>query len=337
MTGVGDGGGTMRAVWYERTGAAAEVLVLGERPRPRAGPGEVRVRLHASGVNPSDCNRRGGRGYTMEYPLVIPHSDGAGVVDEVGDGVDAGWLGRRVWLYNAQRGRALGTAAEFVALDVGLVASLPDTVSFEQGACLGIPGLTAWHCVFGDGPVAGRTVLVQGGAGAVGQFAVQFARRGGARVLATVRGAARADAVLAAGAHAVIDPTRDDLPQRVRELNHGAGVDRVVEVDFGGNLAGNLALVADNAVIAAYASRGDPRPAVPFYDLMRRNLTVHAVLLPGTPLAARQAAQQGIVRWLEEGGAQIGVSAVYALDDTVLAHQAVESGTKRGTVVVRVA
>jgi NADPH:quinone reductase len=327
----------MRAVWYERTGPADEVLVLGEQPTPHAGPGEVRVRLKASGVNPADCNRRGGRGYAMEAPLVIPHSDGAGIVDEVGSGADAALLGRRVWLYNAQRGRALGTAAEFVALDAGLVTPLPDAVSDEQGACLGIPGMTAWHCVFGDGPVAGKTVLVQGGAGAVGHFAVQFAHSGGARVLASVRGADKGRIALAAGAAEVVDLRCEDIVTRVLDLTAGAGVDRVIEVDFGGNLEVDLGLIAANGVIAAYASRGEPAPKVSFYELMRRNLTVHAVLLPGTPLPARQAAQVGIDRWLRSGQPQVAVSSVFALQDTLLAHQAVESGSKLGTVVVRCA
>jgi NADPH2:quinone reductase len=327
----------MRAVWYERTGPAREVLVVGEQPAPHAGPGEVRVRLQASGVNPADCNRRGGRGYAMEYPLVIPNSDGAGLVDEVGDGVDPALLGRRVWLYNAQRGRAFGTAAEWVALDAGLVAPLPDALSYEQGACLGIPGMTAWHCLHMDGPVAGKTVLVQGGAGAVGHFAVQLAHWGGARVLATVRGAEKGHIAKAAGAAAVIDLHDEDLVARVLELTDGAGVDRVIEVDFGGNLAADLSIVAANGVIAAYASRGEPTPKLPFYELMRRNITVHAVLLPGTPPAARQAAQAGIGTWLASGRAQINIAAVFALQDTALAHLAVESGSKRGTVVVRCA
>jgi NADPH2:quinone reductase len=325
----------MKAVWYERLGEAAEVLRYGEHPTPQAGAGEVRVRLHASGVNPADCNRRAGRGHPMEFPRVITHSDGAGVVDQVGEGVDAALLGRRVWLYNGQRGRAFGTAAQWIALDATLVTPLPDALGFDEGACLGIPAMTAWLCTFMDGEVSGRTVLVQGGAGAVGHVAVQLAKWGGARVIATVSGEAKRRHALAAGADAVIDRRDEDVAARVLALTEGAGVDRIVEVDFGGNLEVSMEVLRPNGRIAAYASRGDASPRLPFTEMMRRNLSVHGVLLPGTPVAARRAAQQGLMRWVAAGGAQLAVSAVFGLADTVRAHQAVEAGTKLGTVVVR--
>lgn len=325
----------MKAVWYERLGEAAEVLNYGEHPTPEAGPGEVRVRLHASGVNPSDCNRRAGRGHAMAFPRVITHSDGAGVVDQVGEGVDRALLGRRVWLYNGQRGRAFGTAAQWIALDATLVSPLPEALGFDEGACLGIPAMTAWLCTFTDGEVAGRTVLVQGGAGAVGHVAVQLAKWGGARVIATVSGEAKRRHALAAGADAVVDRRDEDVAARVLALTGGEGVDRIVEVDFGGNLAVSMQVLRPNGRIAAYASRGDPAPRVPFMEMMRRNLSVHAVLLPGAPQAARREAQRGLVRWASAGGARLAVSAAFDLADTVRAHQAVEAGTKLGTVVVR--
>jgi NADPH:quinone reductase len=325
----------MKAAFYERTGPAAEVLHLGERPVPQPGLGEVRVRVHASAVNPADCNRRAGRGWAMEYPLVIPNSDGAGVVDAVGPGADPTLYGRRVWLYNGQRGRAFGTAAEWIALDAGLVTPLPDEIGFDAGATLGIPCMTAWHCVFTDGPVEGRTVLVTGGAGAVGHVAIQLARWGGARVIATVSGEAKRRHALAAGAQAVIDRRTEDVAARVLELTRGEGVDRIVEVDFGGNLDTSLRVIRPNGCIAAYASRGDPTPRVPFVELSRRNVTVHAMLLPGTPPAARQDAQRGLTRWLLGGTARLTVAQVFPLDEIVRAHEAVEAGTKIGTVVVR--
>ena len=181
----------MRAVWYERTGAANEVLKAGEQPLPEPGPGEVRVRLKTSGVNPADTYRRRGEGYAMEAPLVIPNSDGAGIIDKVGPGIDAKRIGERVWIYNGQRGRPLGTAAEAIALDADLVTRLPDDVSFEAGACLGIPCMTAHRCVFSEGEtpplerghLSGKTVLVTGGGGAVGNYAIQLAKWAGARVL----------------------------------------------------------------------------------------------------------------------------------------------------------
>src|SRR6202043_2221998 len=202
----------MKAVWYERTGAAPDVLTFGDMPTPLAGPGEVRVRLEASGVNPADVGRRAGNYRGLEFPLIIPNSDGAGVIDQVGEGVTRLKAGQRVWLFNGQRnGRALGTAAEYIALAEQLVTPLPDQVSFAQGATLGIPGMTAWCCLFGDGPIAGRTVLVTGGAGAVGHYAVQLAKWGGARVIATVSSSFKAEQARLAGADLVIDYKTEDV------------------------------------------------------------------------------------------------------------------------------
>src|SRR3954470_23436458 len=201
----------MKAIWYERTGAAPDVLSFGEMPTPVAGPGEVRVRLEASGVNPADVGRRAGSYRAMEYPRVIPDSDGAGIVDQVGDGVTRLRIGERVWLYNGQRnGRAFGTAAEYIALAEHLVTPLPGDVSFAAGATLGIPCMTAWCCLFGDRPIAGQTVLVTGGAGAVGHYAVQLAKWGGARVIATVSSALKAEQARLAGADFTINYRTDD-------------------------------------------------------------------------------------------------------------------------------
>src|SRR5947207_13462965 len=184
----------MKAVWYERTGAAPDVLTFGDMPTPVAGSREVRVRLEASGVNPADVGRRAGSYRAMEFPRVIPNSDGTGIIDQVGDGVTRLGIGQRVWLFNGQRnGRAFGTAAEYIALAEHLVTQLPDHGSFAAGATLGIPCMTAWCCLFGDGPIAGQTVLVTGGAGAVGHDAAQLAKWGGARVIATVSSSAKAE------------------------------------------------------------------------------------------------------------------------------------------------
>jgi NADPH:quinone reductase len=326
----------MRAVWYERQGPAAEVLQYGEMPTPEAGPGQVRVRLRASGVNPSDCYRRAGTNFAMEFPRVITDSDGAGVVDAVGDGVDPAWVGRRVWLYNGQRGRAFGTAAEWIALDAGLVTPLPEDVGFAEGATLGIPAMTAHRCVFLAGPVQGRTVLVTGGAGAVGHYAVQLAAWAGARVIATVSSAERAAHARAGGAEHVIDYKTEDVARRVREITQGAGADHVVEVDFGGNLKATLGAVRDHGSIAFYASAGARSPAVPAAELMRRNLTLYAFVLPTSPLEGRRRAQSDIDRWLRSGRRILSVAARFPLAEAARAHEAVERGGKRGTVVVEI-
>src|SRR5260221_8545061 len=223
----------MKAVWYERTGAAPDVLTFGDMPTPAAGPGEVRVRLQASGVNPADAGRQAGSYRPMEFARVIPNSDGAGIVDQVGDGVTRFQVGRRVWLYNGQRnGRAFGTAAEYIALAEHLVTPLPDDVSFAAGATLGIPSMTAWCCLFADGPISGQTVLVTGGAGAVGHYAVQFAKWGGAQVIATVSSPAKAEQARRAGADLVIDYKTEDVVAKALAFTRQRGVNRVADVDF---------------------------------------------------------------------------------------------------------
>lgn len=325
----------MKAVWYTRQGPAAEVLQYGEQPVPQAGAGEVRVKLEASGVNPADIYRRSGTRYPLEGPLVIPHSDGSGIVDQIGPGVDPSWLGRRVWLYNGQRGgRLLGTAAQYIALAADLVAPLPAKTGFAEGACLGIPCMTAHRCIALGGELRGKLVLISGGAGAVGHYAVQWAKRLGARVVTTVSSAEKAEHARAAGADLTIDYRREDVAARIRAYAGGAGVDHVVDVDFGGNLPVFWPLVAANGSIAFYATNGNPNPLFPAGEAMRRNLSIHAVLLNSVPLPARRKAQADIVEWLGQGGMLHTVSSVHALAECARAHAAVESGSKRGTVVV---
>ena len=325
----------MKAVWYERTGPAPEVLTCGEMPTPVAGPGEVRVRLKASGINPADVGRRGGSYRAMEYPRVIPNSDGAGIVDQVGDDVIHLRVGQRIWLFNGQRnGRAFGTAAEYIALSEHLVTPLPDDLSFAAGATLGIPGMTAWCCLFCDGPIAGQTVLVTGGAGAVGHYAVQFAKWGGARVIATVSSAAKAEQARLAGADLVINYKTDDVVARVMAFTGQRGVNRVVDVDFGGNIETTLKAMAMNSTIAVYATNGNRAPTVPMRDLMEKCIAVRALVLFALPPPLLAAAQADITKWLTAGKRIHNVAAQFPLSETAQAHLAVEKGDKLGTVIV---
>src|ERR1700676_3963751 len=325
----------MKAVWYERTGAAPEVLSFGDMPTPVAGPGEVRVRLEASGVNPADVGRRSGGYRAMEFPRVIPNSDGAGIVDQVGDGVTQLQIGQRVWLYNGQRnGRAFGTAAEYIALAQHLVTPLPDDVSFAAGATLGIPSMTAWCCLFGDGPIAGQTVLVTGGAGAVGHYAVQLAKGGGARVIATVSSKLKAEQARLAGADLVIDYKTEDVIAKTMAFTGHRGVDRVVDVDFGGNLATTLKMMAANSSIEVYATNGNSTPTLPVRELMEKCIALRALVLPALPPALHAAAQVDISKWLAAGKRIHNVAAQFPLSETAQAHLAVEKGDKLGTVIV---
>jgi len=325
----------VKAVWYERTGPAGDVLAYGEMPTPVAGPGEVRVRLQASGVNPADVGRRAGSYRAMEFPRVVPNSDGAGIVDQLGDGVTRLSVGQRVWLYNGQRnGRAFGTAAEYIALAERLVTPLPDSMSFAAGATLGIPCMTAWCSLFGDGPIADQTVLVTGGAGAVGHYAVQLAKSGGARVVATVSSAAKAEQARLAGADLVVNYRTEDVVAKVMAFTGQRGVDRVVDVDFGGNIATTLKAMATNSTIAVYATNGDRTPVVPMRDLMEKCIAVRALMLFALPPPLLAAAQSDISKWLAAGQRIHNVAAQFALSQTAQAHLAVEKGDKLGTVIV---
>jgi NADPH2:quinone reductase len=324
----------MKAVWYERQGPAREVFTYGDVPTPQAGPGEVRVKLEASGANPSDTYRRGGQAGPMEYPRVIANSDGAGTVDQVGAGVTRLKEGQRVWLYNGQRnGRAFGTAAEYIALDETLVMPLPDNVSFAEGATLGVPGMTAWVCLFHAGPVTGQTVLVTGGAGAVGHYAVQLAKWGGARVIATVSSAEKAAHARAAGADEIVNYKTENVAERVRALSP-KGVDRIVEVDFGGNIAITEKIIAPFATVAIYATNGNRTPQINVRTWTGKSATIYGMQLPATPMALQRKAQQGMCDFMAAGRRIHQVAAQFPLKDTAEAHLAIEAGTKLGTVVV---
>ena len=252
----------MRAAWYEKQGPAREVLSVGEMPDPTPGTGEVRIRIAASGINPGDIKKRQDAfGYGMPYPRVIPHSDGAGRVDQVGQGVPPEWIGRSAWCFGAQSYRPFGTAAEFTVVPVDQIAFLPAHVSMEQGACLGIPGITAHRAVYVAGPVAGRTVLVQGAAGSVGICAVQLASRDGAHVIGAVRSSSDEETARSAGAHEVV-LTGQDLAARVKALAPD-GVDHIVEVAFGSNIDTDIELLNMNGSLASYAT-DDATPKIPF-------------------------------------------------------------------------
>jgi NADPH:quinone reductase len=325
----------MRAVWYERTGPAAEVLTFGEMPTPPAAAGEVRIRLEASGVNPADVYRRAGSFRALEFSRVIPNSDGAGIVDQVGSGVTRLEPGQRVWLFNGQRnGRAFGTAADYIALAEHLVTPLPDQLSFAQGATLGIPAMTAWCSLFADGPIAGKTVLVTGGAGAVGHYAVQLAKWGGAQVIATVSSAAKAEQARLAGADLVVNYRSEDVVAKALDFTGGRGVDHLVDVDFGGNIATTLKLMAMNATIAVYATNGDRTPVVPMRELMEKCINLRTLVLFALPWPLLAAAQADITKWLAAGTRIHNIATQFPLAETAQAHLAVEKGDKLGTVIV---
>lgn len=325
----------MRAVFYEQPGPAQDVLEVGDMADPEPGASEVRVRVSASGVNPVDVKRRAGaRGGGVEE-RIIPHFDGAGVIDAVGDGVSADCVGERVWLFEGQWQRPSGTAAELIVLPSDRAVPLPATTSFEEGAGLGIPALTAHRAVFADGTVTGQDVLVTGGAGDVSRYAIQFAKIDGARVIATVSSDEKAELARAAGADETIDYRREDVAARIADFTDGGGVDRIVEVEFGGNLATSQKILKPNGVVAAYASDAVLEPAFPFYPLLYAGMTIRLVLVFTMPDEAKQRAVRDITGWLNEGRLRHHVGASFDMADAAAAHQAVEGGTI-GKVVLNI-
>jgi NADPH2:quinone reductase len=326
----------MKAAWYEKQGAARDVLVVGAMPDPEPGPAEVRIRVAASGTNPGDVKKREDAfGYGMSYPRVIPHSDGAGTIDRVGDGVPAFRVGERVWCYGAQSYRPFGTAAEYVVVPAGQAVPLPAGVPFEQGACLGIPGITAHRCVHVAGPVGGRVVLVQGGAGAVGTCAVQLARRAGARVIATVRSAEDEGIATRAGAHQVIRTGGVPAEEVVRRIRAAApeGVAHIVEVAFDANIAGDTTVLAPGGSLAAYAT-GQPSPPVPFWELVFKNIRLFFLGSDDFPAEAKAAAARDLNASLEAKWPGFENVQRFPLSAIAEAHEYVESRKARGRVVV---
>lgn len=325
----------MKAVWYEKQGSAQEVLIYGEIPTPVPGPGEVRVRLSASAVNPADANRRAGRLHAMEFAQIIPNSDGAGVIDAVGEGVNAQRVGERVWVYFGQRGRAFGTAAQYICLPEELACQLPEHISDEEGACLGIPGMTAYLALFDENPIKGRVVLVTGGAGAVGHYAVQLAKWGGAKVIATVSSPEKAEHARRAGADAVVIYTEADALQQVRDAAGPQGVHRIVDVDAVANSDLVMNVASEGATWVSYAIGPKAVTALPLASVIRKNLRLRGLYLSGLSASVRREAQLGVQRWTHETPSAIhSVDQRFPLQDTAKAHLAVEAKKKMGTVVV---
>lgn len=318
----------MRAVYYDRQGPAEEVLQVGELPDPEPGPGEVRVWLRYSGISPGDTKKR--EGYfasVMPYPRVVPHSDGSGTIDRVGPGVDAGRIGQRVWVYNAQSYRAFGTAADYTVVPAGTAVPLPDDVDDRLGACLGIPGITAHRAVFGDGPVRGRTVLVHGALGAVGSLAAQLAAWGGATLLTTVRRGADLAALTGVAAERAVALDDPEVETTIRDLAP-AGVDRIIEVAFSDNIALDAAVAGNGAVIAAYATR-DPRPQIDFWPMLFDNITIRLLGSDDFPTDARTAAAADLTRAAREGHLTIPVAEPYPLEQVAAAHDQVDADNRR--------
>ncbi len=327
----------MKAAWFSEFGPARDVLQVGVFETPEPAHGEVLIRMRTSGVNPSDTKKRlGSFPDLLNDGPVIPNSDGAGIIEAVGTGVPHSRIGERVWVYQAQYARLHGTAAQYVAIDSHRAVPLPGNTTFAEGACLGIPAMTAHRSVFSDGPVNGQIVLITGGAGRVGHYAIQWAKEGGATVIATASNDVANRHCMEAGADLVVDHTKDEMVESVLTFTDGVKVDRVIDVEFGANLPMMLQLIRTGGVIASYSSTVVTEPKLPFRDMMFMDLTVRLIIVYAMPEEAKSKAISDITRALKENILQHRIANTYQLDDIAEANQQVEDGGFYGCVVVEV-
>ncbi len=325
----------MKAVWYNSFGNAEDVLIYGDQDTPVPESNEVLVRLEYSAVNPSDVKKRQGASPTLlDAGKVFPNSDGAGVIEAVGAGVSSARVGERVWVYNGQFGRQLGTSAEYISIDQSQAVPLPTNTSFEVGACMGIPAMTAHRCVMSDGAVEGDIILVTGGAGRVGHYAIQWAKHFGATVIATAGSAASRKECQNAGADIVVGHPSEQSVSEILKFTNGRRVDRVVEGDFGVNLPYILDVIKTSGVIATYSSMTITEPSLPFRRMMFMDLNIRMVIVYAMPKEAKRAAARDIENALMQNALQHRIAKVYQLKDSAAAHRKIESGQVYGCVLL---
>lgn len=323
----------MRTAWYSKNGDARAVLEVGDAPTPVPKAGEVRVKLAVSGVNPSDVKSR--RGRALSHDRIVPHSDGAGTIEAVGDGVAPTRIGERVWVWNGQWQRPMGTAAEYIVLPQAQAVALPDSTDFSAGACLGIPALTAFQAVRLLGDIAGKTVLVIGASSAVGHYAAQIAVIGGAHVIGTVGSAEKAMHARSAGVRETINYKQESVADRIRELTAGCGVDGIVDMDFSSTTKLIAAgAVAAHGTVVSYGSNDRGDLPVPFGTLLFSSISLRFFLVYDLTPADRRIALDGLTKLLANGRLSHTIGARFRLNDIAAAHEAVEGGKVMGNVVV---
>ena len=326
----------MKAAWYEKIGPAEEVLKVGDVDAPKPQAGEVLVEMKTSGVNPSDVKTRAGARGELAFPRIIPHSDGGGIIAAVGEGVDESRMGERVWIWNGAFGRAHGTCAELIALPSEQAISLPEGSDFEAAACLGIPASTAYYGMLCDGSVEDQTVLVTGGAGAVGYYGIQLAKWSGAFVIATVSGDEKAAVASEAGADLIINYKNEDVVGSIHDFTNGEGVDRILEVEFGGNLSVSEQVIKPNGTIASYGSVAVMEPTLPFYNLMFKGVKLNTYLIYIVSESDRNMIVNGLNDAMNDQALTHLISESYALDDIIDAHRSMESNRVIGNIVVTI-
>mgnify|MGYP001401975289 FL=1 len=326
----------MKAAWYTKTGKASDVLKLGQLENPELSAGEVLVELKASGINPSDVKTRAGARGDLQFPRVIPHSDGSGQIVDVGKGVDKSRIGERVWLWNAAFGRANGTCAELISIPESQAVKINNDVSYESAACMGIPASTAYYGVLANGSVENKTVLISGGAGAVGFYGIQLAKLSGAKVITTVSSDEKAEVADDAGADKIINYKNENVIEEVMKYTDNGGVDRIVEVEFGGNLAINKEIIKHNGIIAAYGSMAETEPSLPFYNLMFKGVKIDTFLIYSIEETFRKKISNGLSEFLNKGSLKHMITKTFSIDDIVFAHEEMESESVIGNIVIEI-
>ena len=327
----------MKAVWFEKTGDPQDVLNFGDREVPQPAEGEVLVRIYASAVNPSDVKKRAGAqppGFVDGF--VIPHSDGAGVIEAVGSGVPAEREGNRVWVYQAQFQRHWGTAAQYVCVPSNTAPDLPDNTGFDVGACIGIPMMTAHRCVFCSGDVAGKNILITGASGRVGYYAAQWAKNAGANVISTAGSEQRCEIVKQISAGTVLNYNSGNLSKQIQDCTDGHGIDHIVDVEFGMNAAISAEVLKNNGSIATYSSSKSAQPEIPFYPFMFKNISINTVLVYNMPDEAKAQATTDIQHALSGNQLSHRIAQTWSLSETAMAHQAIEQGGLDGCVIVKI-
>ena len=326
----------MKAVWYTKTGKAEDVLQIGEQDNPAPIAGEVLVRVRASGINPSDVKTRAGARGPLQFPAVIPHSDGSGEIIDVGKGVDKSRIGEKVWIWNAAFGRAHGSCAELVTLPNLQAVKVNDNVSYESAACMGIPASTAYYGIHSNGSVKDKTILVSGGAGAVGFYGIQLAKLAGANVITTISNDEKANIASSAGADKIINYKTEDVVEKGMEYTNNNGVDRIFEVEFGGNLSVSEEVIKPNGTIAAYGSVAVMEPSLPFYNLMFKGVKLNTYLIYIVSDRDRNLIVNGLNRAMNDQALNHMISESYSLDEIVDAHLSMESNQVIGNIVVKI-
>ncbi|MDG1016734.1 MAG: NADPH:quinone reductase [Woeseiaceae bacterium] len=327
----------MRAAWFNTFGEAKQVIRIGDQPDPKVMVGEVLVKLSTTGINPSDVKKRAGAfSNLLDQGLVIPHSDGAGEIVAVGAGVSKNRIGERVWIYQAQYERRFGTAASLISIDARRAVILPQETSLEIGACLGIPAMTAHRCVFSDGVVDAQHILITGGAGRVGGYAIQWAKLAGAKVISTASNEQDKKVCEDLGADIVINHRDENWDIDLLDATKGTKIDRVVDVEFGRNLPKLLNVLKVGATIATYSSTQIPEPKIPFLRMMYMDLSIRLVIVYAMPENAKSDAVRDITAALEKDQLSHRIAHILPLDSIAHGHELIESGNTRGCVVVNI-